>query len=176
LLNWRSITVWQPSKYTRVQLEERRLQALVVIQAGEHRNQEIAYQFGVSIHTVYTWKERLRRQGGVESTVTTGRPSRLSATQLERLGTLLQEGALTHGFPDATWTTPRVRDLIGRQWDVWYHQDHVRKLLHRLGFSPQRPGKAALEQSEQAVQTWVQITHPAVKKKGRGWRDADLSG
>ena len=167
---------WQPSKYTRAQLEERRLQALKVIQAGGHTNQQVADQFGVSIHTVYSWKERLRRQGGVESTPTTGRPSRLSAAQLDHLRTLLQEGALVHGFPDSTWTTLRIRDLIGRHLDVWYHHDHVRKVLQQLGFSCQRPGKAALEQNEQLVRTWVQTTLPELGKKGGGGRDAGVSG
>lgn len=45
---------WHPSKYTRAQLEERRLAALSMIQAGGHTNQQIADHFGVSIHTVYT--------------------------------------------------------------------------------------------------------------------------
>ena len=44
---------WHPSKYTRAQLEERRLAALDMIQAGGHTNQQIADHFGVSIHTVY---------------------------------------------------------------------------------------------------------------------------
>lgn len=167
---------WQPSKYTRIQLEERRLAALKVIQAGGQTNQHIADQFGVSVHTVYTWKERLKRQGGLEATVTPGRPARLTTAQRGQISTLLQEGALAHGFPDITWTTPRVREVIGRHLGVWYHVDHVRKLLHSLGFSPQKPGKGALEQNEQAVRTWVQSTRPGVEKKGRAGHHTHLPG
>lgn len=167
---------WQPSNYTRAQLEERRLAALKVMQAGGQSNQQIADQFGVSIHTVYTWKERLKRQGSLNATPTPGRTARLTSEQQQTLCTLLQEGALAHGFPDLTWTTPRVREVIGRHFSVWYHVDHVRKLLHRLGFSPQKPGKGALEQNEQAVQTWVQTTRPEVEKKGRAGRHPRLSG
>ena len=170
------MALWQPSKYTRVQLEERRLAALPAIQAGGQTNQQIADRFGVSVHTVYTWKERLKKQGGLEATVTPGRPARLTDEQRAQISTLLQEGALAQGFPDITWTTPRVRDVIGRHLGVWYHVDHVRKLLHRLGFSPQKPGKGALEQNEQAVPTWAQITRPEVEKKGRAGRHTRLSG
>ena len=53
---------WYPSKYTCAQLEERRLAALNITQAGGHANKQIADHFGVSSHTVYTWKERLKRQ------------------------------------------------------------------------------------------------------------------
>jgi len=142
-----------------------------MIQAGDTPNQQIADTFGVSIHTVYSWKERLRHQGGLEATPTTGRPSRLTSEQRQQLCTLLQEGARAHHFPDETWTTPRVRDLVGRQLGVWYHVDHVRKLLHQLGFSLQRPQKGALEQNEQAVRTWVQTTRPEVKKNYDGKLD-----
>jgi putative transposase len=167
---------WQPSKYTRAQLEERRLAAQSVIQAGGQTNQQVADRFGVSIHTVYTWKERLKKQGSLEATTTPGRPGRLTPLQQQQIGTLLQEGARAFGFPDDTWTTPRVRAVIGRHLGVWYHPDHVRKLLHGLGFSPQRPSKGALEQNETAVRTWVQTTRPAVEKKGRARRDPGVSG
>lgn len=165
---------WHPSKYTRAQLEERRLAALKVIQAGGTTNQQIADQFGVSVHTVYTWKERLKRQGGLEATRTPGRPSRLSAEQQEQICTLLQEGAVAYGFPDLSWTAPRLRDVIGRVLGIWYHPDHVRKLLYQLGFTPQKPSKGALEQDEQAVRTWVQTTRPAMEKKGRAGRHAGV--
>lgn len=161
------MTQWQPSKYTRAQLEERRLSALQAIQAGGKTNQQLADEFGVSLHTIYTWKERFRDRGSLEATITTGRPSRLSAAQRDQICTLLERGAQTHGFPDDTWTTPRVRDVIGRELGIWYHVDHVRKLLHQFDFSPQRPSKGALEQNEQAVRTWVQITLPGVEKKLR---------
>jgi putative transposase len=166
---------WQPSKYTRAQLEERRLAALPVIQAGGQSNQQIADQFGVSIHTIYTWKQRLNKQGGLEATVTPGRPGRLTPEQRQQIGTLLQEDARTFGFPDDTWTTPRVREVIGRRLGVWYHPDHVRKLLHQQGFSPQRPSKGALEQNETALRTWVQTTRLEVEKKGRARRDPGVS-
>lgn len=146
-----------------------------MIQAGGIPNQQIADAFGVSIHTIHSWKERLRHQGGLEATPTPGRPSRLTGEQRQQIGTLLKEGARAHHFPDETWTTPRVREIIGRRLGVWYHVDHVRKLLHQLGFSPQRPSKAAVEQNEQAVRTWVQTTRPEVEKKGREWRNVGVS-
>jgi len=40
-----------------------------MIQADGQSNRQIADHFGVLIHTVYTWKEQLKRQGGVESTL-----------------------------------------------------------------------------------------------------------
>lgn len=158
---------WQPTQYSRAQLEERRLAALEWIERGTHRNREIAQHFGVSVHTVYTWKARLKRNGGLQATVARGASARLSATQHEQLRTFLREGALHHGFPDDTWTTLRVTNLIGRHFDVWYHHDHVRKILRRLGFTPQMPDGRAAERNELRIASWKEQVAPEVEKKGR---------
>ena len=104
---------WQPTRYSRAQLEERRLAALEWIERGEHKNQEIADHFGVSIHTVYSWKARRKRNDTLQVTVAPGPVSRLDTEQLNQLSTLLREGAMHNGFPDETWTTKRVMALIG---------------------------------------------------------------
>ena len=110
---------WQPTHYSRAQLEERRMAALEWIERGTHRNEEIAEHFGVSVHTVYTWKARLRRNGGLKATVAGGAVSRLTAAQHEQLRTLLREGAVHHGFPDPTWTTRRVTDPSSATSQTW---------------------------------------------------------
>ncbi|WP_233668257.1 IS630 family transposase [Deinococcus radiodurans] len=156
---------WQPTQYSRAQLEERRLAALEWIERGTHRNREIAQHFGVSVHTVYTWKARLKRNGGLQATVARGASARLSATQHEQLRTFLREGALHHGFPDDTWTTLRVTNLIGRHFDVWYHHDHVRKILRRLGFTPQMPDGRAAERNELRIASWKEQVAPELGKK-----------
>lgn len=97
--------------------------------------------------------------------MTTGRPSRLTATQLEQVRTLLREGALQHGFPDETWSTKRVTDVIGQQFDVWYPHDHVRRLLRQLGFTPQMPDGRAAERHELRIASWREQVAPELGKK-----------
>ncbi|WP_217218498.1 winged helix-turn-helix domain-containing protein [Deinococcus peraridilitoris] len=160
------IASWQPSKYSRVQLEERRLAALEWLQASTATHKEIAEHFGVSVKTVSSWKERLKKNGTLQATVAQGRTPFLTQEQHDQVRTLLREGPLAHGFPDDTWTTPRVRELIGRNLNVWYHRDHVRKLLHALGFTPQKPDGRAVERNDQRIMTWVEQVHPELEKKG----------
>uniref|UniRef100_UPI002869BB90 helix-turn-helix domain-containing protein n=1 Tax=Deinococcus sp. TaxID=47478 RepID=UPI002869BB90 len=74
---------WQPTHFTRAQLEERRLAAVEWIKRGTNKNQEIADHFGVSVHTVYSWKARLGRKGTLTATVASGPTSRLTADQRE---------------------------------------------------------------------------------------------
>lgn len=158
---------WLPARLTRAQMEERRLAALEWIKRGTDPNKAIADHFGVSIHTVYSWKARLKEHGTLQATVAKGPPRRLLPEQHEQLRTLLQEGPLQHGFPDDTWTTRRVRDLMGRTFGVWYHADHVRKVLHQLGFTPQMPDGRAAERNELRIANWQERVTPELKKKGR---------
>ncbi|CAM4084295.1 winged helix-turn-helix domain-containing protein [Deinococcus frigens] len=156
---------WQPSRYSRAQLEERRLAAADWLQRGTHTHREIAEHFGVSVFTVTTWRARLKKIGTLQATVAPGRPSRLTSSQLEQLRTLLREGAVQHGFPDETWTTRRVTDVIGRHFDIWYHRDHVRKILHQMGFTPQMPDGRAAERNELRIASWREHIAPELKKR-----------
>ena len=158
---------WLPSRLTRAQLEERRLHFLQLLETGQHSSKELAELLGVSMSTLRTWTHLLRHRGpdALQATVTTGRPPALSGEQRDLLKGLLIKGAQVHGFPDASWTTLRVRALIGRQFNLWHHRDHVRRILHQLGFSRQKPDKRALEQNPEAVATWIQTTLPEIKKK-----------
>lgn len=158
---------WLPSRLTRTQLEERRLHFLHLRETGQHSSKELAELLGVSMSTLRTWKHLLRHQGSgaLQATVTTGRVPALSGAQRETLKQFLNEGAQVHGFPDASWTTPRVREVIGLHFGIWHHRDHVRRILHQLGFSRQKPDKRALEQNPEAVATWIQTTLPDIKKK-----------
>lgn len=168
------LRVWRPSKLSRDQLEERRLYAQQLLATGEVNLKAIAETLGVSESTVRTWKQRLRERGSLQATRACGPPPRLSPEQRTQLGELLRAGPLAAGYPDARWTTSRVREVIGAHFDVWYHADHVRKLLHQLGFSPQQPEQRAVERDEQAIQTWVEHTLPRLEKKGRAGRDPCL--
>ncbi|WP_189010802.1 IS630 family transposase [Deinococcus malanensis] len=156
---------WQPNQYSRAQLEARRLAAAEWLQQGTHTHREIAEYFGVSVVTVTTWNARLKKKGTLQATVAPGPSARLTSVQHEHLRTLLREGAKHHGFRDETWTTRRVVELIGRHFDVWYHHDHVRKVLRQLGFTPQMPDGRAAERNELRIASWKEQVVPELEKK-----------
>ena len=76
-----------------------------------------------------------------------------------------KEGAVHHNFPDQTWSTRRVTDLIGRHFEVWYHPDHVRKVLRQLGVMPQMPDGRAGERNEFRITSWREQMAPELGKK-----------
>ncbi|MFD8033620.1 winged helix-turn-helix domain-containing protein [Streptomyces sp. NPDC059717] len=45
---------------------------------------------------------------------------------------------------DQVWTAARVATLIGRKFHVSYSVSGATRLMHRLGFSPQVPGRGGL--------------------------------
>ena len=70
-------------------------------------------------------------------------------------------------LPTDLWTCPRVSWLIQRQFGVHYHAAHVSRVLHGLGFSPQRPTRRALERDEERIRAWIEQDWPRVKKTPR---------
>lgn len=150
-------------------LEARRLAALPRLQRGESLS-AIARQLGVSRQAVHQWAQHSRRRGaaGLRRIPRPGRPPKLARAQLAQLPRLLARGAEAHGFATGVWTTQRVADLIWQRFHVRYDRDHVCRLLHRFGWTWQKPTGRARERDEKAIQHWVQHTWPRIKKTPGG--------
>jgi len=146
-------------------LERRRLRALALLKEGL-QPVEVARRVGVDRRSVRRWKAAARDQGeaGVRAKPATGRPPKLKARQRARLERLLVKGAQAAGYHTDLWTCPRVAEMIERRFGVGYHVDHVGRLLHDLGWSPQKPTRRALERDEVAIGNWVKQDWPRVKK------------
>lgn len=146
--------------------EERRLRAWDLYSKG-WKQTDIAEALGVSNGAVSQWISAARQQGveALHGKKHPGPAPRLSAEQDEQLVALLKQPATAHGFTAAVWTTPRVRQLIKRTFGIGYHKDHVGRILHRLGFSVQKPQLRARQRDEAAVDEWVAERWPALKKK-----------
>ncbi len=147
-------------------MEERRLAALPRLQRGESLA-SIARRLGVSRQAVFVWAERWRRRGesGLRRRPRPGRPVKLARARLAQLPRLLAQGAEAYGFSSPIWTTQRVADLIWRRFRVRYDRDHVCRLLHRFGWSWQKPARRARERDEAAIQHSMKHPWPRLKKK-----------
>lgn len=147
------------------ELERRRRRAIELLNDG-WQPVEVAHQLGVDRRSVRRWKAAYRRRGhaGIEAKPTPGRPCALDSKARGRLEKLLLKGAKAAGFATDLWTCPRVAELIADDFGVDYHVDHIGRLLHSLGWSPQKPARRAIERDEQAIQRWVKEDWPRVKK------------
>jgi transposase len=151
-------------------LEDRRRRALALLDDGYSLN-EVGRQIGCNASSVMRWRDA-RRQGGDEALqvrFSPGRPLKLSATLRKKLVRLLLKGPLAQGYRTNLWTTARIAALIESEFGVSYHPDHIGRLMHDLGWTPQKPERRALERNEEEIERWKQKEWPRIKKTPQGW-------
>jgi transposase len=149
-------------------LETRRLKALEYMDQGL-QPVEIARKVGVDRRSVRRWKARILKDGreGIRARPIRGRPSRLGSREKKRLEAILLRGARRAGFSTDLWTCPRVVQVIEKAFGIHYHVDHIGRVLHALGWSPQKPQRRAVERDEEAIRSWIKAEWPRVKKTPR---------
>ncbi len=160
---------WRPRQLTRLQLEERRLEAGRLLQAGHLSQAAIARQMGVSRTAVSRWAQQLRQSqgnlGGLNKHRVPGRPPRLTAEQWQQLLQVLGRGALQAGFDTDRWTLRRIRAVILVEFGVEYHAHYLSHRLNTLGWSAQHPAVYARERDDVLVQAWLTRDWPRIKKR-----------
>lgn len=129
----------------------------------------IAAALDVGESSVYDGIGWYRREGlqGLASARRGRSEPRLSASQREALGALLDAGPLSAGFTTGLWTGKRVAALILEKFGVAYHPQSVPRLLHQMKFSVQRPRKRLARADAEAQAAWRRERLPAIKKKPR---------
>lgn len=151
-------------------LEERRRRALALLDAGQSLN-EVGRQIGCNPSSVMRWRDARRRggSGALHVRFSPGRPLKLALVQRKRLVRLLLKGPMAQGYRTNLWTTARIAELVEREFGVSYHPDHIGRLMHSLGWTPQKPERRALERNEEAIERWKQKDWPRIKKTPHGW-------
>jgi transposase len=151
-------------------LEDRRRRALALLDDGFSLN-EVGRQIGCNPSSVMRWRDA-RRQGGdsaLKVRFSPGRPLKLLAAERKRLVRLLLKGPMAQGYRTNLWTTARIANLVESEFGVSYHLDHIGRLMHSLGWTPQKPERRALERDEEEIERWKQEEWPRIKKTLHGW-------
>jgi transposase len=121
----------------------------------------------VTATAVCKWHKRWLAEGvdGLRSKGQPGYPPLLDEAQRAELAGVLKAGPKASGF-DGGWTLARVAAVIRRRFGVLYrYPSVVWNLLHRMGFTVQKPARRALERDEAAIaawrtHTWAQLVEP----------------
>ncbi len=127
------------SDLSRGEMERRRLAAAQYLLNG-YSQSRVARMYGVSRTTASRWHNALLHKGvdSLKKRTATGRPSRLTAEQLQELSRIYSAGPRSSGFDSIRWTTGRLATTIEAQFGVHYDEDHVGRLMHRLGLRSRR--------------------------------------
>jgi transposase len=146
-------------------MEMRRRQGVAMYKKGFNQN-EVAEALDVTQASVSRWLS-WEEQGGedaLKSKPLPGAVPKLNDKEKDELKILLLRNPKEFGFEAELWTSPMVKCLIRKQFGVIYHEGHVRKLLHELGMSPQKPVKRASQRDEDAIEKWRKEEWPKIKK------------
>jgi transposase len=149
-------------------LEKRRRKAVELLQQ-KMRIVDVAQAVNASTSSVKRWRDAFEAQGeeGLDSAPHYQPPARLTEKQQQRLIRTLLKGARASGYANDLWTCPRVLEVIQKLFGVTYHVDYVGTLLHKLGWSVQKPEQRARERDEAAIQRWQHEEWPRIKKGSR---------
>jgi transposase len=144
----------------------KRLQA-VVLNAEGRTSGELAAVLKAPRSKISEWLARYQTDGvdGLLEGYRSGRPPELTAEQHQQLGDILDSGPVAYGLDNGVWTSPMIAWVIEEEFGVTYHPGHVRRLLHRLGFSVQRPRRVLARANAAEQDRWHRRVYPEIKKK-----------
>lgn len=138
----------------------------VCLNAQGHTAGDISRLLGVHRSTATLWLQHWTEYGfdGLLEGQRCGRPSCLDEKARVILGDIIESGPIAYGFTTGVWTSPMIAQVIADEFGVRYHPGHVRKLLHHLGFSVQRPRRKLVRADEEKRSRWRRYTLPRLKK------------
>ena len=75
-------------------------------------------------------------------------------------------GAYANGYAEDYWTLDRIAHVIWDMFGIRYRASSVWYLMHRMGWSNQKPQRRSLARNEQAIVHWKRYVWPRIKKVG----------
>jgi len=133
----------------------------------DRRVVDLAAELGVTRGSVNRWLQWYEALGidGLLTGIPPGAAPKLTEQQRTELEALVEAGPQSTGYQSGVWTGPMIGDLIEQRFGVRYHNHHIPRLLHQLGFSVQRPRKRLARADLLAQEYWLRERLPAIKKK-----------
>lgn len=155
--------------------EQIRRMAVRRVREGESPR-EVIDSYGLARTTIYKWLN-MDRAGGAEALrahKATGRPPKLSDRQrLDVRRWIAGKDPRQYGFDFGLWTRRIVGDLVQRRFQVSLGVTSVGRLLASLGITPQKPLRRAYERDPEAIERWIRIEYPRLKRRALQ-RGADI--
>lgn len=148
---------------------EERIRAVQLVESGTHYA-EVARVFDVGESTVLEWMRTYRASGlrSLSTKIASGRPTLLTDSQMLDLYAIIvgcEPRQLSLGF--ALWTRKLVKQLINQRFRVSLSEQHIGRILKKLGLSVQRPLYRAYQQNPERVDKWKNEEYPEIRKRAR---------
>jgi transposase len=146
----------------------RRVAALLEVGAGR-AVAVVAERLGICVATVYHWLHAfiLERVASLRYGRSPGRPAKLSKSQKQRLGELLDAGPVALGYPTGCWSAALIQDLIYRQFGRLYNVHYLAAFLRNLGFSFQKARFVSDHLDPERRRVWREREWPTILQRAR---------
>ena len=130
------------TKLDRVYKDERdarvkeRILLVIRISSDKQHIESVARELHMARSWAYKWHKRYRDEGmeGLRDRQRSGKPSAMPKEKMDKIKQELSDS-------NTGWDFRQVMDLIQKRTGVRYHEVHIRRLLHKWGFSPKAPQK-----------------------------------
>ena len=121
---------------------------------------DAARLFGHSPRTIEYWVHRLLSDGlaGLWEGNRTGRPGRLSATDLQKLRNELQRSPRDLGYSQNLWDGVLLSHHLAKKYSISLSVRQCQRLFHKLGFSLQRPRRQPSEANSELQEAFKKTT------------------
>ena len=138
----------------------------VLLNNDEYTSGGIASLLQVPRSRVSEWLKNYEQYGydGLLEGYRPGRSSALTEANKQALSDIIDSGPVAYGYISGVWTSPMIARVIRDEFGVTYHPGHVRKLLHQLGYSVQRPKRKLMRADPEKQDRWHRYTYPNLKK------------
>lgn len=152
-------------------LEHLRMQA-VKLWKKDKKVRDIAEDFGVTLCAVYEWIKDYKRGGigALKKRKAKGAKPKLSGKEVKKLVEMIRETADNYGFESPLWDCKKIRQLILEKFKKSLHFSNAWRLLQKLGLSPQKPKRQAMERDEKEVKAWIDNEWPKILAHARRWQ------
>ena len=113
-----------------------RILLIIRVSSDKQHIESVASELHRSRAWAYKWYKRYEDEGikGLRDRPRGGKPSMVSSETTDKI---IQELSNSN----TGWDFRQVMDLIQQKAGVRYHEVHIRRLLHKWGFSPKVPQK-----------------------------------
>lgn len=130
----------------------RRIQAMAAVEERALSREAIARKFGTDSDQVRLWIKRYNAEGlkGLEDKPGKGAKRRLTSKQETSLKKVLQKNPRKSGIQTNLWTGRAVQGYLKKRRWFSCSIPEAYVILHRLGFSLQRPGRSPIEADPRA--------------------------
>lgn len=128
---------------------------------------KVAELLGDSPRSVVNWVQRFEADGlaGLSEGERTGRPSRMSERQLEKVQVVLRASPMEVGLATAMWDGPTLSEYLRREHGVQLKVRQCQRLFRRLGFRLRKP-RPQVAKADPALQAAHKKTPRPGKRSG----------